>query len=73
MSEIVITKNSIEESINKKLKRLDEIHNQIKNKFTGVDDKFTIDCYLGMYRDKVHEIESLKTSFESLCYNLKHN
>ena len=70
MSEITITKESIQKYIDNKLKELDEIHEKIKNNFKK---NYCYRCNIrtsNKYKDLVDEIDHSINHFYELCYCL---
>ena len=66
-----ITQDIINECINKKIQRLDEIHNEIKNRFkTNNFNEHPSEYYIDLYRSKVHSINDLRSSFHYLSENI---
>lgn len=67
----IITQDIINECINKKIQKLDELHNEIKNRFkTNNFDEHPSEYYIDMYRSKLHSINDLRWSFHCLSENI---
>lgn len=73
MSEDIITKNQINEYVNKKLKELDDIHNRIKNRFIRGECLNEDDPDFIKYRCCIGRIDIVICNFNNLQNHLKNN